>query len=123
MKNKDGKFLYAELADRIQDQVEKGAFSISEKLPSLRTLCQETGYSMTTVFQAYLELEKRGIVESRQRSGYYLRARLQRLQRTPEIKYHPLAPKKNQPGRSDPPVDRRHGQPGYYSVWRLGGDA
>ena len=42
MKNRNGKFLYADLADRIQAQIEKGAFKLSEKLPSLRTLCQET---------------------------------------------------------------------------------
>ena len=32
MKTKRGKFRYIELADRIQDQIEKGAFKLSEKL-------------------------------------------------------------------------------------------
>lgn len=94
MKNRNGKFLYADLSDRIQAQIEKGAFKLSEKLPSLRTLCQKTGYSMTTVFQAYVELEKRGVVESRHRSGYFIKARLERLRDLPEIKHHEMVPKK-----------------------------
>jgi DNA-binding transcriptional MocR family regulator len=94
VKNKNGKFLYADLADQIQEQIERGSFKLSEKLPSLRTLCQETGYSMTTVFQAYVELEKRGVVGSRHRSGYFIKARLKRLRRSPQIKYHQMLPQK-----------------------------
>jgi len=94
MENKNGKFLYADLADRIQNQIEKGGFKLSEKLPSLRALCQKTGYSMTTVFQAYVELEKRGVVESRHRSGYFIKARLERLRHAPEMKHHEMVPKK-----------------------------
>lgn len=63
MKNKNKKFLYADLADQIQGEIEGGSFKLSEKLPSLRTLCQETGYSMTTVFQAYVELEKEALLD------------------------------------------------------------
>jgi DNA-binding transcriptional regulator YhcF (GntR family) len=48
----------------------------------------------TTVFPAYVELEKRGIVESRHRSGYFIKARLKRLRNLPEIKYHEMVPKK-----------------------------
>ena len=94
MKNKNGKFLYADLADRIQGQIEKGAFKLSDKLPSLRALCQKTGFSMTTVFQAYVELERRGVVVSRHRSGYFIRARLERLRKAPEMKPHAMVPKK-----------------------------
>ncbi len=94
MKKKHKKFRYVELADRIQDQIEKGAFKLSEKLPSLRALCQKTGYSMTTVFQAYIELEQRGVVEPRQRSGYYIRPRLERLRRSAGVRHYEMLPQK-----------------------------
>jgi len=94
VKTKPGKFRYIELADRIQDQIEKGAFKLSEKLPSLRALCQKTGYSMTTVFQAYIELEQRGVVEPRQRSGYYIRPRLERLRRSAGMRHYEMVPQK-----------------------------
>ena len=91
---KNGKFLYADLADRIQDQIDKGSFKLSDKLPSLRTLCQETGYSMTTVFQAYVELEKRGQVESRHRSGYYIKPRAGFGGARPKIRHHEVVRQK-----------------------------
>lgn len=94
MKNRDGKFLYADLADQIQKQIDRGAFKLSEKLPSLRVLCRRTGYSMTTVFQAYMELEKRGVVEPRHRSGYYIKAPIGHLRKTPEMKHHTVVPQK-----------------------------
>jgi len=94
VKNENGKFLYSDLADQIQNQIEKGGFKLSEKLPSLRMLCQKTGYSMTTVFQAYIKLEKRGIIESRHRSGYFIKARLERLRSSPEMKHHEMVPQK-----------------------------
>lgn len=94
MKNEHGRFLYADLADRIQKQIDAGAFKLSEKLPSLRELRQKTGYSMTTVFQAYVELEKRGLVESRHRSGYFIKARLERIPQTPEMRRHDMIPLK-----------------------------
>lgn len=94
MRTKKGKFRYIELADTIQRQIEKGAFNYSEKLPSLRMLCQKTGYSMSTVFQAYIELEKRGIIESRHRSGYFMKPRLDRLRKRPKMKPGKMVPKK-----------------------------
>ncbi len=94
MKSRTGKFRYIDLADQIQSRIEKGAYKLSEKLPSLRVLCQQTGYSMTTVFQAYIELEKRGIVESRQRSGYFIRPRLRKLRQTPGMAYHDMVARK-----------------------------
>lgn len=94
MKTQDGKFLYSDLADRIQARILSGGYRLSEKLPSLRALRRKTGYSMTTVFQAYVELEKRGIIESRHRSGYFIRPRPERLRPLPKIRHHEVVPVK-----------------------------
>jgi len=94
VKSKEGKFLYSDLADRIHARIQGGGYKLSEKLPSLRSLCRTTGYSMTTVFQAYIELEKRGIIESRHRSGYFIRPRPERLRPMPEIRDHEVVPMK-----------------------------
>lgn len=94
MKTKPGKFRYVELADRIQGQIEKGAFHYSEKLPSLRMLCQQTGYSMSTVFQAYIELEKRGLIESRPKSGYFMKPRLVKRRKVPKMQPGLMVPRK-----------------------------
>ncbi len=68
-----GNFQYVTLADDIQDSIMKGNFSPGEKLPSLRKLHLQLGLSISTVHQAYIELEKRGRVEAREKSGFYVR--------------------------------------------------
>lgn len=67
-------FRYAALADEIQDNILKGVFTSGEKLPSLRKLHNQLGLSVSTVHQAYIELEKRGRIEAREKSGFYVRA-------------------------------------------------
>ncbi len=69
-------FRYVTLADEIQENINQGVFSPGEKLPSLRRLHHQLGLSITTVHQAYIELEKRGRVEAREKSGFYVRALL-----------------------------------------------
>lgn len=46
---------------------------IGDKLPSVRVLSDQYGISMGTAFQAYYHLEGRGLIESRPKSGYYVR--------------------------------------------------
>lgn len=56
-----------------------------ERLPSIRSLHQQSGMSISTVYQAYVELETRGAVEARPKSGYYVlsRRRILRPSTTP----------------------------------------
>jgi len=67
-------FRYVALADEIQKSIMKGTFAPGEKLPSLRKLHLQIGLSVSTVHQAYIELEKRGRVEAREKSGFYVKA-------------------------------------------------
>jgi len=67
-------FRYVALADEIQDNISKGIFTPGEKLPSLRTLHTKLGLSISTIHQAYIELEKRGRVEAKEKSGFYVKA-------------------------------------------------
>ncbi len=64
--------LYLQIADNIEHQIKNDVLKIGDKLPSLRTICSEKGVSMNTASQAYLELESRGLIESRPQSGYYV---------------------------------------------------
>ncbi len=87
-------FRYARLADDIENKIVKGAYKAGEKLPSLRKLHDHTGLSISTVYQAYIELEKRGIVEPKQRSGFYVKAMFDQLLPAPRLKKHRAVPKK-----------------------------
>lgn len=63
---------YQQLADDLADSIANGLLRPGERLPSVRTTCQELGVSPSTVFQAYGLLETRGLIEARPRSGYYV---------------------------------------------------
>lgn len=87
-------FRYAELADKLEAQIRDGCFRAGEKLPSIRGLRLQTGLSISTVYQAYIELEKRGMVEPREKSGYYVKPLIQELLPAPQPSISSLVPKK-----------------------------
>ncbi len=65
--------LYQEVADRIEQLIEKQSLKVGDKLLSVRSLSKEQGISLSTAFQAYYHLESKGLVEARPQSGYYVK--------------------------------------------------
>jgi len=63
-------YYYIELANQLERQITAGEYRAGERLPSLRKLRALTGRSISTVYQAYEELENRGLVEVREKSGF-----------------------------------------------------
>jgi len=68
--------LYERLAERLRGQIQRGVLRTGERLPSLRRLGREQRVSLATAVEAYLHLEREGLIEARPRSGYYVRASL-----------------------------------------------
>ena len=66
--------LYTDLADELADAIRRGALRPGERLPSVRQARASRRVSAATVFQAYDLLESRGLIESRPRSGFFVRA-------------------------------------------------
>ncbi|VEI17823.1 Uncharacterized HTH-type transcriptional regulator yjiR [Serratia plymuthica] len=64
---------YATLAAILSQRIEQGLYPAGERLPSVRTLSQEHGVSISTVQQAYRLLEESQLVEARPKSGYFVR--------------------------------------------------
>ena len=87
-------YRYIELADMLEQQIHNGSFRAGDKLPSIRSLHLRTGLSISTVYQAFIELEKRGMVEPRQRSGYFVKPLLKGLLPSPVTPVSRLVPKK-----------------------------
>ncbi len=87
-------YRYVQLIDQIEAQIESGHYRPGEKLPSLRRLHLQTGYSISTVYRAYIELENRGLVEARIKSGYYVRSSPHTVLATPPYRRHRPRPKK-----------------------------
>lgn len=66
--------LYERLAQRLRGQIQRGVLRAGERLPSLRRLGRDQRISLATAIEAYLQLEREGLIEARPRSGYYVRA-------------------------------------------------
>ena len=80
--NKDD-HLYLQVADGLEKMIADDVLQIGDKLPSVRVLSDEYGISMGTAFQAYYHLEGRGLIESRPKSGYYVRFNHHRFPQLP----------------------------------------
>ncbi|RAJ08909.1 DNA-binding transcriptional MocR family regulator [Chitinophaga skermanii] len=76
--------LYIQVAERIEQLIEKEVIKIGAKLPSVRTLSKENGISISTAFQAYYHLENKGLIEPRPKSGYYVKFSSKRLLDVPK---------------------------------------
>ncbi len=66
-------FRYRKVAGRIKAMIDSGALASGDRLPSLRGLSRTMGVSISTVSQAYLELERQGLIQARPRSGFFVR--------------------------------------------------
>ena len=64
--------LYVQLYQSIKSDITTGAIKAGERLPSLRSLSQSLGISISTVQLAYNQLLVEGYTVSRPQSGYYV---------------------------------------------------
>jgi DNA-binding transcriptional MocR family regulator len=68
-------YLYDRVVDEISRLVDQGTLRPGDRIPSIRKLSSKDGVSISTVLQAYLVLENKGIIEARPQSGYYVKSR------------------------------------------------
>ena len=64
--------LYEALARDISESILQGVLGPGDRLPSVRQTCANRNVSPSTVFQAYYMLEAQGLIQSRERSGYFV---------------------------------------------------
>ncbi len=77
--------LYLQVAGGLEKMIDEEVLKIGDKLPSVRVLSDEYGISMGTAFQAYYHLEGKGLIESRPKSGYYVRFNQRRFPALPRM--------------------------------------
>lgn len=64
---------YRRLACELAERIREGVYRPGERFPSLRKTIERHGVSLTTAQSAYALLESWRLIESRPRSGYYVR--------------------------------------------------
>src|SRR5437870_4385296 len=68
-------YLYDRVVSRISRLIEQGTLRPGDRVPSIRKLSSNDGVSVSTVLQAYLVLESKGLIEAKPQSGFYVRPR------------------------------------------------
>lgn len=64
--------LYEQVAKQVRENINSGLFVAGDKLPSIRQLVAQHRVSISTVQQAYQQLEMDGLIEARPKSGYFV---------------------------------------------------
>ena len=70
----NSEFLYQQVIQLVRDLCLQGSLLPGEKLPSLRKMADKLNISIPTVKQAYQLLEGQGLIEAREKSGYFLKS-------------------------------------------------
>src|SRR5262245_15824392 len=66
---------YEQVALEFSTLISRGVLRPGDRIPSVRKACQQYRVNAGTILQAYGQLEARGLIDARPRSGYYVRAR------------------------------------------------
>ena len=69
---KSGLPIYLQIVEQIKHNITAGNLSVGEKLPTVRQLATELEINPNTVVKAYTELERTGIIESKQGVGTFI---------------------------------------------------
>ena len=63
---------YLKIYEALRDNITSGAYALGERVPSKRTMAEQTDTSVITVEHAYNLLIDEGYIEARERSGYFV---------------------------------------------------
>ena len=63
---------YQALENTLRKSIEGGRWRPGERVPSIRELCSHYGYSKITVQHALQRLEAQGLIQARERSGFFV---------------------------------------------------
>lgn len=80
---------YEALAADIAASIQRGLLRPGDRLPSVRQASASRKVSPATVFQAYYLLEAQGLIQARERSGYFVTAGVRHLPPEPEAPSQP----------------------------------
>jgi len=68
----DKRALYLQIMEQIKQKIAVGDWATGQAIPSIRQLASDIGVSVITVKRAYLELERGGLIVTRQGKGCFV---------------------------------------------------
>ena len=72
LSQKDSRPMYIQIIEQVKQKVAVGDWESGQELPSIRALAANLKISVITIKRAYLELEREGIIITRQGKGSYI---------------------------------------------------
>lgn len=64
--------MYLQIMEQIKQRIAVGDWGAGQSIPSIRQLAADIGVSVITVKRAYLELEREGVIITRQGKGCFV---------------------------------------------------
>jgi GntR family transcriptional regulator len=64
--------MYLQIMEQVKQRIAVGDWAAGQPIPSIRQLAADTGVSVITVKRAYLELEREGVIVTRQGKGCFV---------------------------------------------------
>ena len=77
-------YKYDQVSDYVMAMIENGTLKLGDRAPSLRKLSQILKVSISTINQAYVQLEDKGVLQAKPQSGFYINADIQCTIDTPK---------------------------------------
>jgi GntR family transcriptional regulator len=68
----DKRPMYLQIMEQIKQKIAIGDWAAGQSIPSIRQLAADIGVSVITVKRAYLELEREGVITTRQGKGCFV---------------------------------------------------
>src|SRR5581483_2881761 len=68
----DNRPMYLQIMEQIKQRIAVGNWASGQAIPSIRQLAADIGVSVITVKRAYLELEREGVIVTRQGKGCFV---------------------------------------------------
>ncbi len=68
----DNRPMYLQIMEQIKQRIAVGDWAAGQAIPSIRQLAVDIGVSVITVKRAYLELEREGVIVTRQGKGCFV---------------------------------------------------
>jgi GntR family transcriptional regulator len=68
----DSRPMYLQIMEQIKQRIAVGDWAVGQAIPSIRQLAVDIGVSVITIKRAYLELEREGVIVTRQGKGCFV---------------------------------------------------
>jgi len=68
----DNRPMYLQIMEQIKQRIAVGDWPAGQSIPSIRQLAVDIGVSVITIKRAYLELEREGVIVTRQGKGCFV---------------------------------------------------